>query len=132
MKNKILLVSFLLVLITGVLHIVGSVNHLYWNSFWFDGFVHFMGGVSVGMLSIWFWFQSGFFEISVPSKREVFFYAVVVAVLMGIGWEIFELAYGTANPVGGNYSMDTFHDLVFDFLGGIVVGLIGRIKSLYV
>lgn len=132
MKNKILLISFLLVLVTGVLHIIGSINHLYWNSFWFDGLVHFMGGTSVGMLSVWFLFQSGFFEISVPSKREVFFYAIVCTVLIGIGWEVFEFAYGIAGPVGGKYSLDTYHDLLFDFLGGIVVGLIGRIKSLYV
>jgi len=132
MRNKILLISFFLVLTTGVLHIVGSINHLYWNSFWFDGLMHFLGGASVGILSLWFLFQSGAFEISLPNSREVFFYVIVSTVLIGIGWEVFEFAYGIAVPVGGNYPLDTYHDLVFDFLGGIVVSLIGRIKSLYV
>lgn len=132
MKNKILLISFLLVLVTGVLHIIGSINHLYWNSFWFDGLMHFLGGSSVGMLSLWFLFRSGIFEISVPNKREVFFYTIVCTILIGIGWEVFEFAHGIAVPVGGNYSLDTYNDLLFDFLGGIVAGLIGRIKSLYV
>jgi len=131
-KNKILLISFLLVLTTGVLHIIANINHLYWNSFWFDGLMHFLGGTSVGMLAIWFWFQSGIFEISVPSKREVFFYTIVCTILIGIGWEVFEFAHDIAGPLGGKYALDTYNDLVFDFLGGIVASLIGRIKSLYV
>lgn len=86
----------------------------------------------MGMLSLWFLFRSGIFEISVPNKREVFFYTLVCTILIGIGWEVFEFAHGIAVPVGGNYSLDTYNDLLFDFLGGIVAGLIGRIKSLYV
>jgi len=131
-KNKLLFISFSLIIFTGMLHIIAGTYHFYWNSFWFDALMHFLGGVAVGLMSLWFWFVSGIFEISVPSKREVFFYAIVCVTLIGIGWEVFEFAYGIAAPVGGNYPMDTYHDLVFDFLGGITVGLIGRIKSLYV
>ncbi len=131
MKNKILLVSFFLILVTGVLHIIGSINHLYWNSFWFDALMHFLGGLSIGSLSLWIWYASGIFEISTPNKREAMITTVLCAILVGLGWEFFESAYGIALPAGGNYHIDTFHDLVFDFLGGIVAGLIGRIKSLY-
>lgn len=117
---------------TGFLHLVGSFYSFYWNSFWFDALMHFLGGLSMGLIFLWLWHVSGLFEKSLPTKREAMISALAFAMLVGIGWEIFEYAYGIAVMVGGNYPVDTFHDLFFDFVGGVGAGLIGQIKNLYV
>jgi hypothetical protein len=132
MRNKLLWLSFVAIVTLGILHAIGSVFYLYWQSFWFDGLAHFLGGFSMGVFFLWGWFASGMFETSVPSKREAFLAAVLFALFVGISWEFFEYVYGIAVPAGVNYGIDTFHDVCFDFLGGIAAGFLGRIKSLYV
>lgn len=122
---------FAVVILVGVLHLAGSIYDFYWNSFWFDGLMHFLGGLAMGLIFLWLWYVSGLFEKNLPTKREAMIGAVVFAMLVGIGWEVFEYVYGIAVPVGGNYPVDTFHDLCFDFLGGIAAGFFGQIKSLY-
>ncbi len=131
MKNKLLGLAFASILALGVLHAIGDVFYLYWNSFWFDGIAHFLGGFSMGVAFLWFWFASGILEQSVPSKREAFLAAVLFALFVGISWEFFEYVYGIAVPVGGNYPVDTFHDVCFDFVGGVLAGFLGRVKSFY-
>jgi hypothetical protein len=131
MKNKLLRISFGLVVLTGFLHLLGTFYDFYWDSFWFDALMHFLGGLAMGMIFLWLWYSSGLFEKSLPTKREAMIATVAFAMLVGIGWEVFEYVYGIANPVGGNYPVDTFHDLLFDFVGGTVAGLVGQIKSLY-
>jgi hypothetical protein len=131
MKHRLLWLTFGLIALTGALHFVGSVFYLYWGSFWFDGLMHFLGGVVVGLLFLWIWFASGVFEKSFPTKREAMAAAVVFAMIVGIGWEVFEYVYGIAMQDGLNYPADTFHDIAFDFLGAITAGFLGRAKGMY-
>ena len=131
MKNQLFRWAFAVVVLVGVLHLAGTIYDFYWNSFWFDALMHFLGGLAVGLIFLWLWYVSGLFEKNIPSKREAMVAALTFAMLVGIGWEIFEYAYGIAVPVGGNYPVDTFHDLLFDFVGGTAAGLLGQIKSLY-
>jgi hypothetical protein len=132
MKSKLLWLTLASIVFLGALHAIGDVFYLYWNSFWFDGLAHFLGGFAMGLIFLWIWFASGIFERSVPNKREAFLAAVLFALFIGVSWEFFEFVYGIANPVGGNYPIDTFHDVCFDFIGGVIAGLLGRIKSFYV
>jgi len=131
MKNQLFRLAFASVILVGALHLIGTFYNFYWNSFWFDALMHFLGGLAMGLLFLWLWFASGFFEKSLPTKREAMVAALTFAMLIGIGWEVFEYVYGIAVPVGANYPVDTFHDLVFDFVGGVGAGLLGQIKSLY-
>lgn len=130
-RYRLLLLAFALIFIMGLLHIVGSFFYWYWNSFWFDALMHLLGGASVALFGIWVWYVSGLFEVSIPTKRSAMIAALVFALGIGIAWEFFEFVYGIANPVGGNYPVDTFHDVAFDFVGGVAAGIIVRIKSLY-
>ena len=89
-------------------------NKFYWySSIWyFDIFMHFLGGLWLGGLFLWlFW----------PNKLSTTLVAKVIAgvLLVGIGWEIFELMF--VNYVAQNSFdvVDTSMDLVLDVLGGL-------------
>lgn len=131
MNRTLLILLFLTVAILGGLHQVGERLYFYWDQVWFDSLMHFLGAVAMGFLFLWLWHGSGLFDRSVPTKKEAMVGVLIFVMLVSFGWEFFEFAYGVANPIGGNYPLDTFHDLLFDFLGGIFVGLIGRNKKLY-
>lgn len=65
-----------------------------------------------------------------PTRREVFVAAVIFAMLAGVWWEFFEFANGIANPIG-SYALDTFSDLLSDFVGAVVAGVWGMKKHFY-
>ena len=93
--------------------------------------MHALGALMISLLFLWLWFVSGLFGKSTPSKREAMVNAIVVVILVGLGWELFEYAYDIATPIGGNYALDTFRDLLADFIGAVVGGFIGRLKVWY-
>ena len=131
MKRHLLTLTFLAVIAIGVLHEIGSVFYLYWSVVWFDGLVHYVGALAVGFLTLWVWYVSGLFGHSTPSRKEAMVFSLLTVMVIGLGWEYFEYAYGIAVPAGVNYALDTFHDLLFDFLGALTVGFVGRVRGFY-
>ena len=129
MRKPLILLTFALVLLLGVFHQVGSMFYLYWSLPWFDNVAHFLGGLAIGVLSIWVIY--GLILRSTPSSVKVMLTTIFSVLIIGVGWEIFEHIYGIANPTGGNYVTDTTHDLIADTLGAILAGIIGRLKKLY-
>ncbi len=128
MKSRhLLLTSFLLCIVLIFLY---QASPAFWNVRWFDSLMHFLGGLSVGMFSLWVWFASGLFGRGTPTKKEVFVAALIFAMLAGIWWEGLDYAYGMADPIG-SYPMDTFNDLLADFFGGIIAGIWGARRSFY-
>lgn len=126
-RRRLLIISFLIALIFIFLY---QVSDAFWGMRWFDSLMHFTGGLLVGMFMLWVWFVSGVFGRSTPSKKEAMIAAVSFAMLAGIWWEFFEFAYGIARPIG-SYPLDTFHDVLADFVGGIVAGFWGARRHFY-
>jgi len=126
-SNRLLIASFVSAMVLIFLY---QASPAFWGVRWFDSLMHFIGGFTVAFIGLWAWFASGLFGRLVPSKKEAFVAAVVFALLAGIWWEFFEYAYGIARPIG-SYPLDTFHDVLADFLGGIVAGIVGARKKLY-
>lgn len=89
---------------------------------WFDSLMHFLGGLSAGLFSLWVWYVSGLLGREVPTRKQVFITTLIWVMIVGVGWEFFEYVNGIANPIG-NYALDTFNDLVADFVGAVVAGL---------
>ncbi len=88
-------------------------NKFYWySSIWyFDIIMHFLGGLWLGGFFLWlFWPE----RISGSLVGKVILGVLVV----GIGWEVFELMF--VNYVAQNNFdiIDTAMDLVLDILGG--------------
>lgn len=92
--------------------------------------MHLLGGLTVGMFSLWVWYASGLFGRHVPTRREVFVAALIFSMLAGVWWEFFEYANGIANPIG-SYALDTFSDLLADFAGGVIAGIWGANTKYY-
>lgn len=85
----------------------------------------------MGMLTIWLWWDSGAFDKKIPTKKEAMLTALIFVMMIGVGWEFFELVNGLTQSTEG-YALDTFHDVVSDFLGGVLAGFWGSKKSFYV
>lgn len=128
MRNRrLLLLSFLLAILLIFLY---QISEAFWGIRWFDSVMHFLGGLLIGTFSLWVWFLSGLFGRNTPSKKGAFVAAVIFAMIAGIWWEYFEIAFGIAHPIG-SYMLDTFHDMLADFAGAIAAGLLGGRKSFY-
>lgn len=85
-------------------------NFIFWRHVWFDLPMHFLGGLSLGVLAV------GFLH---ARKPRVFAAGLLAAF---IAWEVFEYAFGL--PKEANYLLDTAIDLVMDTLGALLAYLI--------
>lgn len=93
------------------------VNYLatkfYWYSeiWYFDMPMHFLGGFWIGLL---------YFYLS-PSENisfKVILKTLLFVILIGIGWEIFEVLVNDVIARNPFNSLDTFSDICFDLAGG--------------
>lgn len=130
MKHRLLYISFGLIILLGALHWTASMLYLYWTISWFDTMMHFLGGVSLGILSLWTLYASGIFKRLTPNQARAIITAIMIVLAIGVGWEIFENLNGLTQSTEG-YKLDTIHDLLADTLGALVAGLVGSNKSLY-
>lgn len=128
LKQPLFLFSFILIIIIALLHIVALEFHLYWLFWWFDMLTHFLGGLWVSLISIWFVFFSGIESFKlVRNKKNVFFTAIISVIIIGVLWEAFE--FFSDFPTEINYYKDTAIDIVMDIFGSLV-GFLYAIKIL--
>lgn len=106
---------FVLILIL-ILHLFGMYEHLYISYWYYDIILHILGGVGIAL--------SALFILKNPR------YIILITIVAGILWELFEAYYGiTGAPVGSySHKIDTVKDLVDDTLGALVVYLISKNK----
>ncbi len=119
MRGKTTTGIFFLILIIAILHLGGIYLHLYWRLFWFDWIVHVLGGIWISITTLF---------LSIQKSRGSLFrnmaIGIMAAVLIGIGWEIFEVRVGAALPYDPLYPLDTATDLGLDIVGGIIGSLL--------
>ncbi len=120
LRTRLLHILAVLVLLVALLHGLAFAYFLYWRLSWFDNFPHFFGGMFVSLLSIWMWYFSGYMgSHSLPKPLTLFWYTVLSAFVIGVGWEVFERVLNlTWSPEG--YWLDTSMDVASDVLGGVV------------
>lgn len=110
-KSYLLYAGLGLSILLWVLNFVALDQSLYWSLGWYDVMMHFLGGLTIGVLVVWFLKLE---NISVKS----FLFVFVCVMIVGIAFEIFEyvndLTYSTQD-----YSIDTIIDLVMDALGAV-------------
>ena len=87
-------------------------NNLYWRFVWFDLPVHFLGGLTIAILTIAF-----------LMRRRVGVYVGVLLAIF-IGWEVFEVLIGS--PQEANYFFDTSLDILMDTLGAVLAYVVAR------
>ena len=126
-RMSILVILFLSTISTlAIIHFVALEFYLYWMYFWFDMLMHFLGGISVafGVSTL------PFFNINIPQRFNNLGTYILVVLIVGILWEVFELANGISIVGDDNFVLDTFTDLLFGIIGGTFgYYIVTRIKN---
>lgn len=120
-----------MVLLLAVLHWVAGAFYFYWTVSWFDTMMHFLGGFSLGLLAIWFIYDSGVYKKERPSVKKALFASLVVILLVGIGWEVFEYLNGLTQATEDSYPADVRNDLIADLVGAGLAAIAARWNKFY-
>ena len=108
-KHSLLYTALGLTILLWVLNFIALTLYLYWTIGWYDLMMHFLGGLTIGMLVIWF------LKLEDRSLKS---FLVVFTCVMAVGgaYEVFEymndITFSTQE-----YPVDTVIDLVMDALG---------------
>lgn len=121
MFRKTLYISLSAAIATVALNFFAVHYHLYWRIWWYDIPIHFLGGMVLGGLGIWFLFSLKQSVFSWLSGRRMFALVIIFTFCAGTTWEIFEYSLGDTLNTIGSYPLDTIKDLVMDLLGTYLV-----------
>lgn len=114
-RKQVLYTGFCLAFLLWGLNYVALTFYLYWSLWWYDSMMHFLGGLTLGVLAVWFW------NVEKHSLRAFLLIFITVMLLGGV-WEVFEYVFDIAGTARGtlNYWKDTIHDMVMDGLGAVL------------
>ncbi len=108
---SLLCLGILFFIITVAFHLVSTYFYFYWTLDWIDPFIHFLGGVTSGLLFLWATYSTGG-KISFSSTLTWTF-------IVGVVWEIYEYRNGLTS-YSISFIFDTLSDLLMDLAGGIL------------
>lgn len=125
MENKILKIILGLIVAIAILHTVAIYFYLYYELWWFDILMHFVGGFWTVLFFLWLLVFSGAFLLDVERKNPaiLFFLATSFIVIVAVFWEIFELKFGLTSLNDFDYIQDTVSDIFSAFAGGLLASL---------
>lgn len=115
--SKLLLMQLGIVAVLAALHITGFNYFLYWRFHWFDILTHLLGGMWAAVFAAW-----------VQSLRQAKLtpaFCIVVVLVMGVVWELFETA--TGSTYFPSDTLDTIKDLLMDVIGSIAAIILFRL-----
>ena len=106
-KSIILKKTAILGLFIFVLNVLANIFYWYYTLPWFDLSMHFLGGVFIAGLALY-----------LIKKPLNFFVTLLIVIMVGLGWEIFEA--GADKFLGTNMQniTDSLSDLLADIIGG--------------
>jgi len=118
MKRKTLF-TFLSLVVVFIFFLNFVAGKLYWYSsiWWFDILMHFMGGFWLGLLFLWFFYKDLF---NATLGKANFFKIILGVLVVGFGWEIYEIVVNDIFAKNTFDLFDTSLDMVCDLTGGIV------------
>ena len=111
-SKKLLIRLVFLILLIFLLNFLAMKFYWYLSIWYFDMPMHFLGGVWLGLASIYlFSLKDG----SLKSIFKIFF----IILLVGIGWEAFEILVNKLTIQDPFNTLDTISDICFDLAGGL-------------
>lgn len=131
-SSKIIFVFLIAVLSA---HVLATVNYWYWQYFWLDMPMHFLGGFWVAMFFLWF--SNKYFPNIFSENLFLLVSALSFVALIGVFWEFYEFFYdifissrGYSGSLGSMQlsAADTIKDLFFDLLGGSALLAVYKLK----
>lgn len=123
-EYSLLYVGLCLITVLAILNFIAISFYFYWIFWWFDMMIHFLAGLTGGLIAIWFLFDSKLFYRHVPGVSGAIFGALIAIITVGVAWEIFEYVNGLTQSTEA-YATDTTYDLIADMLGAVLAGIIG-------
>lgn len=110
----------LLGLLIALFQFLANEYYLYWEWWWADILMHFLGGAFIAGGVLWL------IRFEVPlglrPRVPVFLATLVLTLLVGVAWEVFEYVTDSASAI--NYTLDTSLDIAMDVVGMLVSYLI--------
>ncbi len=114
-KKELLILVGVLIAAIAVINEIALYFHLFFQLWWFDAVLHFLGGVWVAFAALWVYFFSDYIKKRQYDSLTTFAVPILAVFFIGLLWELFEVIIGT--PVAVT-SYDTVKDLIMDTLGG--------------
>lgn len=111
-KNFFKHLAYLIVLIF-ILNVLAGRLYWYYDIWWFDMPMHFLGGFWISLASLYF------FPLKDRSFNSILKILVFV-LIVGVGWEIFEVIFNNILARMNFNTLDTLSDVCFDMAGGAV------------
>jgi len=104
-----------LILFIFVANYLANKFYLYSSIWYFDMIMHFLGGLWLGLLVIWFLYS----EITSSGFSLKLILKILLGVfLIGVFWEIFEIIFNNIIAQSPFNTLDTISDIFFDLAGG--------------
>lgn len=128
-SQKLLAILLVLVASVSALHAVGMRRFWYWHYPWFDVVLHLLGGLAVGLGSLWLASVLGLLPMERWSSLAGLVTALVAAGVVGGAWEAYESWVGLVLVGQAGYVEDTVTDLGVDLVGAAAVPLAARLRS---
>lgn len=104
---------FSCLVLIGILHLTATDRLYYWNIWWFDLVMHFLGGFWIAAAVFW---KSEWLKL--PFKLT-FASVIGTVVLVGGLWEVWEYWAGLTFASKSVYHLDLSLDLLMDTIGGV-------------
>jgi uncharacterized membrane protein YdcZ (DUF606 family) len=124
-KPRLLKEVFVLLITISLLNYIGNILYLHFYFWWYDVILHFLSGLSLGIMIVFFF--SFYSNNALNSQLKTILLAVLFSLFVGIIWEIFELHFGlTSLSDGLVYIRDTASDIIIDVCGGFFGALYAR------
>ena len=122
-KDNFFSILAVLLIIIAVMQIGGVYFEIYKKIEWWDTAIHFLGGVWIGGMSLWFLTRT---KKTVPSIVSLAIISLGSAFAVGFVWELYEIAVLKVFDLAffADYTRDTITDLVADSAGGFVVAFL--------
>jgi hypothetical protein len=121
--DTLLRTLFILIWVIAILHLGAEHYYWYWQYQWFDLPMHLLGGVWLGLASLWVWNHTSYLtRVKKRVQPTDFVVALVGGVLFGLLWESYEYLVWTHTERGLpiEYVPDLIMDLCMDTLGAVV------------
>ena len=121
--QKLLLPIGLLGIAVALLYTVGQLYFLFWKFTLYDKLLHFLGGIWITFSCFWIVRSRYSLKLSGGGIGSILPFCLLISVIMGVGWELYEYAVGLAwNPLSSHLA-DTLTDMAMDIAGGLAAAL---------
>ena len=119
-RKKLIKRLIFLILFIFIMSFIADRFYWYFSIWYFDMFMHFIGGFWIGLVSFYLFFtfnKNSFLDFNALTLKFVLKILVCV-LLIGICWEVFEILVNSVTIQDSFNYLDTFSDILFDLSGG--------------